>query len=88
MTIETLLLPLLSATIGWALRHYGIVAPAVQTPQSRPGAVGTVPTGPAQANVSMEIQAFIRAEMEKAVAALERRLLPTVPAPAAPQPSP
>lgn len=84
MTIETLLLPLVSAAIGWALRHYGIVDPTAPTPLSRPGAGGTSSPGPVQANVSMEIQAFVRAEMEKAVAALEKRLLPSAPAPSAP----
>lgn len=87
MTIETLLLPLLSGAIGWALRHYGIIAPTVPSPQSRQGAGGTVPPGPAQADVSALIRQLVQVEMEKAVAALEKRLLPTVPAPSAPQPS-
>lgn len=87
MTIETLLLPLLSGVIGWALRHYGIVDPTAQTPQSRPGAGGTSPSGPVQADVSTAIRELVRVEMEKAVAALEKRLLPTVPVPSAPQPS-
>lgn len=85
MTIETLLLPLLSGAIGWALRHYGIVDPTAQTPQSRQGAGGAVLPGPAQASLSTEIQAFVKAEVEKAVAGLMARLLPTMPAPAAPQ---
>lgn len=87
MTIETLLLPLLSGVIGWALRHYGIIDPTTPTPQSRPAGAGTLPAQPAQANVSTEIQALVKYEMEKAVAALEKRLLPTAPVPSAPQPS-
>lgn len=87
MTIETLLLPLLSGAIGWALRHYGVVAPAVQTPQSRQGAGGTVPPGPAQADLPSMIQSVVEVEVKKGIAYLISRLSPAVPVPSSPQPS-
>lgn len=87
MTIETLLLPLLSGAIGWALRHYGVLAPAVQAPQSRPAAGGTVPLGPAQADLPSMIASVVGVEIKKGIAYLESRLFPAAPVSPPPQPT-
>lgn len=83
--MESLLVPLLSAAIGWAIRHFGILAPAGAAPQSRPQSGGTVSPSGAQADLPSLIQSLVSQEVQKGVAYLESRLLPPSPSPASPQ---
>lgn len=85
MTIESLLIPLLSAAIGWTLRHYGVIAPAPQAPQTRPAAGGTVSPVPAQGDIREFLRMVVQEEMQKGLAYLTGKLAPQSPATASPQ---
>lgn len=66
--MESLFVPLLSAAIGWAIRHYGLIGPATPLPQSRQGAGGTVLPGPALADLPSMIASVVETAIEKALA--------------------
>ena len=85
MTIESLLIPILSAVIGWTLRHYGVIAPSAQAPQTRPAAGGTVSSAPAQGDFREFLRAVVREEIEKGIAYLSGRLSPQPPSATHPQ---
>lgn len=85
MTIEGLLIPLLSAAIGWTLRHYGVIAPGTQAPQTRPATGGTVSPAPAQGDIREFLRMVVQEEMQKGIAYLTGRLSPQLPSTASPQ---
>lgn len=85
MTWEGLLIPILSAAGGWALRHFEVLMYPSGTPQSRPAAGGTVSPPPVSATLSDEIKSLIVAEVEKGLTALATRPAPALPTASSPQ---
>jgi hypothetical protein len=83
MDATTIAISLVSAAIGWAVRHYGLLAPGQVTPLTSTGGSSTVATPPVAATIPELLQKVVAAEVQKGIAYLESRLLPTV---AAPQP--
>lgn len=63
MTIESLLIPLVSVAIGWTLRHYGVIAPGAQAPQTRPASGGTVSPVPAQGDIREYLRMVVQEEV-------------------------
>lgn len=88
MTLETILLPLISAILGWAARHYGIVAPSSTAPQTHPAGGGAVSPPPVMARLEPLIQSVVSAEVQKGIAYLECRLFPPSPSVPLPQTGP
>lgn len=81
--MEALLVPLLSAVIGWSLRHFGIIAPAEASPQTRTQTGGVVPPAGIPSGLPSMIQAVVGQEVKKVIAYLESRLPASLTAPAA-----
>jgi hypothetical protein len=83
--METLLVPLISAAIGWAIRHFSVIAPAISTPQTSPAGAGTVPAPSALQDLPSLIASIVSQEVQKGLARLEARLAPVAPSPFKPQ---
>jgi hypothetical protein len=82
------MVPLLSAAIGWCLRHFNVIAPADSTPQTRPQGGGVVSPPAVPADLPSMIGSIVSEEVRKGVVYLEGRLLPGQPARAVPQTTP
>lgn len=86
MTGMEILFAVASAAAGWALRHWGIVAPSAGAPQPSQVGPATSPVLPGEASFKGLLQQIVAAEVQKGVVYLEGRLLPPSPLTSAPQP--
>ena len=86
MTGMEILFALGSAAAGWALRHWGILAPSQGAPQPSRVGPATGPVLPGEADLKGLLRSLIAEEVQKGVVYLESRLLPPSPLTVAPQP--